>query len=135
MLAALLLNLPDYLKQPDADAGIVKKARRRVELPEGVPITVDDVIAAADELEAVIEQEESLKKLPEKVRDYVSTNVLSVDDISNLQAELAMREFEYRQRLQEGKQQEVTLLILEQISVILRFVQDDEEAILALLLS
>lgn len=135
MLAALLLNLPDYLKQPDADAGIVKKARRRVELPEGVPITVDDVIAAADELEAVIEQEESLKPLPSKVRDYVSTSVLSVDDISNLQAELAMREFEYRQRLQEGKQQEVTLLILEQISVILRFVQDDEEAILALLLS
>lgn len=135
MLAALLLNLPDYLKQPDAGAGIVKKAKRRVELPQGVPITVDDVIAAADELEAMIEQEDSLKPLPDKVRDYVAANVVSVDDISSLQLELAMREFEYRQRLQEGKQQELTLLILEQISVILRFVQDDEEAILSLLLS
>lgn len=140
MLAALLLNLVEgEPPQPvglDADAGVVSKPQRRLELPDR-PVTRDDVIAAADRLEELIEQEQSLKAVPKKVREYVTTDVVSVDDVSNLQSELAMREFEYRQRLQEADQENryMTILILEQISVILRYVQDDEEAIIMLLLS
>lgn len=137
MLAALLVNLADY-QQPgrDADGGAAVRERPRRVLPDR-PITRDDVIQAANELEELIEQEQSLKPIPKKVRTYVAAEVVQVDEVSNLQAELAMREFELRQRLQEADQEQryISLLILEQISVILRYVQDEEEAIIALLLA
>lgn len=137
MLAALLVNLADY-QQParDADGGAAVRERPRRVLPDR-PVTRDDVIQAANELEVLAEQEKSLRAVPKKVRDYVAAEVVQVDEVSNLQAELSVLEFEYRQSMLREQQEDrlQTILILEQISVILRYVQDEEEAIIALLLA
>lgn len=138
MLAALLLNLPDYpppVQQNDADAGIAKKQRRKY-LPEG-PVTRDDVELAVAELEQQIESDSQIAPVVKKAKQYIAKPVLETREIADFSRELSMLEFEYRQKmLQADQQQRVQmLLVLEQITIILRLVQDDEEAMILLLLS
>jgi hypothetical protein len=130
MLAAILLNLPDY-QQPgkDADAAPAKRY-----------INADDVYNKQTRSEAILTAAKRLEELAtDEVADTVAEvvprieqyadNKTDTQELSSLLARLAALEFELRQ-----KPDVTNLLILSEVSVVLTFLRDDEEAILAILL-
>lgn len=133
MIGALLLNLEDY-QQParDADAGKVRyyeyerKDRRQ------------EMFDAAKELEVLLDAApkvaKPVKNLLDKAKRYAD-NALSVEDQSTFHAELAARAFEIRQEMQKRVDDQIQyLIVLEQITVFLTYLREDEEDILVLLL-
>lgn len=133
MLAAILLNLADY-QQParDADAGKVRyyeyerKDRRK------------EMFDAAAELEVLLDAApkvaKPIKKLLDKAKRYAD-NALSVEDQSNFYAELAARAFEIRQEMERRVDDQIQyLIVLEQITVFLTYLREDEDDLLVLLL-
>jgi hypothetical protein len=134
MLAAILLNLPDY-QQPgkDADAAPAKRY-----------INADDVYNKQTRSEAILTAARRLEELTEGVDtpaavkpvaevlpqiEQYAENRVDTQELSSLLARLAALEFELRQ-----KPDVTSLLVLQEVSVVLTFLRDDEEAILAILL-
>lgn len=125
MLAALLCNLPTR----DADAA-----------PKRRYINADDVYDKQTREQAILTAARRLEELAtEEVADTVAEvvprieqyaeNKTDTQELSSLLARLAALEFELRQ-----KPDVTNLLILSEVSVVLTFLRDDEEAILAILL-
>lgn len=133
MLAAILLNLADYQKPArDADAGryrfTEKDLPRKKELKKAIS-------AFANLLDKAQEPAlNPLKKVKQRVQEYTTTD-LPVDEFSDLIRELSMREFELRRSINRSSQQDpISILILEQLTIVLTFMQQDEEEILVLLM-
>ena len=125
MLAALLCNIPSR----DADAA-----------PKRRYINADDVYDKQTRSEAILTAAKRLEELAtDEVADTVAEvlprieqyadNETDTQELSSLLARLAALEFELRQ-----KPDVTNLLILSEVSVVLTFLRDDEEAILAILL-
>lgn len=133
MLAAILLNLADYQQpQRDADAGKRYVDEKDIARKQNIKKAVSAFANLLDKADNATTK--PLRKLKQRVINY-SRDTLPVDDFSELIRELSMREFELRRSLLQVDQQEpITVLILEQLTIILTFMQDDEEAIIALLL-
>jgi hypothetical protein len=126
VLAALLCNIPSR----DADAA-----------PKRRYINADDVYDKQTRSEAILTAAKRLEELAtDEVADTVAEvlprieqyadNETDTQELSSLLARLAALEFELRQ-----KPDVTNLLILSEVSVVLTFLRDDEEAILAILLS
>ena len=133
MLAAILCNLADYQQpQRDADAGKRYVDEKDITRKQNIKKAVSAFANLLDKADNTATK--PLRKLKQRVINY-SRDTLPVDDFSELIRELSMREFELRRSLLQVDQQEpITVLILEQLTIILTFMQDDEEAIIALLL-
>lgn len=129
MLAALLLN------QRVKDAGITKK-REYVDYER--KDRRQEMFDAAERLDKLLngapKVAKPVKKLIDKVKRYAD-NGLSVEDQSNFYAELAARAFEIRQEMERRIDNQVRyLVVLEQITVFLTYLREDEDDILVLLL-
>lgn len=136
-LAALLLN-NFRKKKRDADA-----APRRYIRPDEVydkESRTEAILTAAKRLEELTEGDttpEAAKPVREvlaQVEQYAEQDT-DTQALSELLARLSAIEFELRQEmLKQTPDQALCLSILSEISVVLTFVRDDEEAILAILL-
>ncbi len=125
MLAALLCNIPSR----DADAA-----------PKRRYINADDVYDKQTRSEAILTAARRLEELAtDEVADTVAEvvprieqyaeNKTDTQELSSLLARLAALEFELRQ-----KPDVTSLLVLQEVSVVLTYLRDDEDAILAILL-
>lgn len=141
MLAAILLNLPDYQKQADGGGGRVASKPRRYINADDLPQSRTEAILTAskrlEELTEGVSTPEAAKPVRDvlpQVSEYAENNT-DVQALSSLLAALAAIEFELRQEaMRENTDRLRNLEILEQVSVILTYLRDDEEAILAILL-
>lgn len=129
MLAALLLN------QRVKDAGITKK-REYVDYER--KDRRQEMFDAAERLDKLLngapKVAKPVKKLIDKAKRYAD-NGLSVEDQSSFYAELAARAFEIRQEMERRIDNQVQyLVVLEQITVFLTYLREDEDDILVLLL-
>lgn len=129
MLAALLLN------QRVKDAGPAKE-RKYVEYER--KDRRQEMFDAAERLDKILngapKVAKPVKKLIDKAKRYAD-NGLSVEDQSSFYAELAARAFEIRQEMERRIDNQVAyLVVLEQITVFLTYLQEDEDDILVLLL-
>lgn len=129
MLAALLLN------QRVKDAGITKK-REYVDFER--KDRRQEMFDAAERLDKILngapKVAKPVKKLIDKAKRYAD-NGLSVEDQSSFYAELAARAFEIRQEMERRIDNQVQyLVVLEQITVFLTYLREDEDDILVLLL-
>lgn len=132
MLAALLLNLPDQRRQ-DGDGG---KARQDVAYRSN---RRQVALQAAEKLEEYIggtKKLEAVKKAAKRVKSYIEQPETSADQVFELSRQIQMREFELRQELAKRDAQSAIdyLFVLEQFSVFVQLLQDDEEEILVLLM-
>lgn len=126
MLACLLCNLPGFT---DRDAG--GYTHTEADFPRKKKLNA--AIAEASKL-IDAKAEEPLKAIKPRLEE-LATKDLPVDEFADLLRELSMREFELRRSLFESKQQDTySVLILEQLTIILTIMREDEEAILLLLL-
>jgi hypothetical protein len=131
MLAALLLNLPDYQAKPDgmdADAG--RKARTYARSVRSNSRQV--LLEAADEIERLLDGKTPpvpVKRLTKRVKRYAEDKG-SASDLSQMIADLQMRIFELRRT-------EVTWVfpVVTEMEVMLELLMQDEEDILILLLA
>lgn len=137
-LAALLLN-NFRKKKRDADANPVKRYVRPDEVYDKES-RQQAILTAARRLEELTEgvttppAAKPVREVIAQVEQYAD-NETDTQGLSDLLARLAALEFELRQEMLKQTPEQVTYLaILEQISVVLTFVRDDEEAILAILL-
>lgn len=138
-LAALLLN--NYRKKKrDADAAPIRRYVRPDEVYDKESRT-EAILTAARRLEELTEGDttpEAAKPVREvlaQVEQYAEQDT-DTQALSDLLARLSAIEFELRQEmLKQTPDQAQYLAILTEISVVLTFVRDDEEAILAILLS
>ena len=137
-LAALLLN-NFRKKKRDADANPVKRYVRPDEVYDKES-RQQAILTAARRLEELTEgvttppAAKPVREVIAQVEQYAD-NETDTQGLSDLLARLAALEFELRQEILKQTPEQVTYLaILEQISVVLTFVRDDEEAILAILL-
>jgi hypothetical protein len=131
MLAALLTNLPDY-QQPGRDADAAPAKRRYIN-PDDVynkQNREQAILTAARRLEELATEEvaDTVAEVVPRIEQYAE-NKTDTQELSSLLARLAALEFELRQ-----KPDVTNLLILSEVSVVLTFLRDDEEAILAILL-
>ena len=137
-LAALLLN-NFRKKKRDADANPVKRYVRPDEVYDKES-RQQAILTAARRLEELTEgvatppAAKPVREVLAQVEQYAD-NETDTQGLSDLLARLAAIEFELRQEILKQTPEQVTYLaILEQVSVVLTFVRDDEEAILAILL-
>lgn len=137
-LAALLLN-NFRKKKRDADANPVKRYVRPDEVYDKES-RQQAILTAARRLEELTEgvttppAAKPVREVIAQVEQYAD-NETDTQGISDLLARLAALEFELRQEILKQTPEQVQILaILEQVSVVLTFVRDDEEAILAILL-
>lgn len=122
MLAALLLNLPDYQKKRDADASFMQDRR--------------NFKKRINEFAELLDQSEvkPLRQLKQRIVKYAKDES-TLSESSELLRELSMREFELRQSaFQTNQQDSYTVLILEHLTFILSYMQEQEEEILLLLM-
>lgn len=139
-LAALLLNnFRKKKRERDADANPVRRYVRPDEVYDKESRT-EAILTAARRLAELTEgvstpeAAKPVRKVLAQVEQYAD-NETDTQGISDLLARLAAIEFELRQEiLKQTPEQAQYLAILDQISVVLTFVRDDEEAILAILL-
>lgn len=122
MLAAILLNLPDYQKKRDADASFMQDRRNFKK-------RINEFAELLDESEI-----KPLRQLKQRVVKYAEDKA-TLSESSELLRELSMREFELRQSaFQSNQQDSYTVLILEHLTFILSYMQEQEEEILLLLM-
>ena len=132
MLAALLVNLPDYQKKSDSGGSELvayRSTSRRT------------VLESAKKLEEYLygkPVKEPIKRAVKRAREYVETDA-TPEEVFDLSAELQMRTVELQQELKKSEDQRDQaidyLLVLNTFTVFLNYVQEDEEAILVLLLT
>jgi hypothetical protein len=131
MLAALLTNLPDY-QQPGKDADAAPAKRRYINADDvyNKQTRSEAILTAARRLEELATEEvaDTVAEVVPRIEQYAE-NEIDTQELSSLLARLAALEFELRQ-----KPDVTNLLILTEVSVVLTFLRDDEEAILAILL-
>lgn len=137
-LAALLLN-NFRKKKRDADAAPIRRYVRPDEVYDKES-RQQAILTAARRLEELTEGDttpEAAKPVREvlaQVEQYAEQDT-DTQALSDLLARLSAIEFELRQEmLKQTPDQALCLSILTEISVVLTFVRDDEEAILAILL-
>ena len=136
MIGALLLNL--RRNKRDADA-----APRRYVNTDEIPdkeSRKNAILTAARRLDELTEGD-TTPKAAKPVREVLAQveqyadNESDTQDISALLARLAALEFELRQEaIKQNTEQAQYLAILSEVSVVLTYLRDDEEAILAILL-
>jgi hypothetical protein len=131
MLAALLTNLPDY-QQPGRDADAAPAKRRYINADDVYDKQTREqaILTAARRLEELATDEvaDTVAEVVPRIEQYAE-NKTDTQELSSLLARLAALEFELRQ-----KPDVTSLLVLQEVSVVLTFLRDDEEAILAILL-
>lgn len=138
-LAALLLN-NFRKKKRDADAAPIRRYVRPDEVYDKESRT-EAILTAARRLEELTEGDTTpkaakpVREVLAQVEQYAEQDT-DTQALSELLARLSAIEFELRQEmLKQIPDQAQYLAILTEISVVLTFVRDDEEAILAILLS
>lgn len=126
MLAAILLNLPDYQKPSrDADAAPLRNDRRK------------KAIETAQELESYLADKNvptELKTLPERVKKHIEADRVSVDEVFNLANEVRLRTIELKEMASQRQATIDYLFMLDAFSVFLLELQDSEDDVIALLL-
>lgn len=130
MLAALLLNLPT---KEGSGGRIVYGGRKQQE----------ELLAEAQKIEAYLSGkpvQEPLKRAVKRLKQYVeAVEDVTPEEVFDLSAELQMRTVELQQELTKTEDQRDQaidyLLVLNTFTAFLNAVQEDEEAILVLLLS
>ena len=130
MLAALLLNLPT---KEGSGGRIVYGGRKQQE----------ELLQEAQKIESYLSGKpvrEPLKRAVNRLKQYVeAAEDLTPEEVFDLSAELQMRTVELQQELKKSEDQRDQaidyLLVLNTFTVFLNYVQEDEEAILVLLLT
>lgn len=130
MLAALLLNLPT---KEGSGGRIVYGGRKQQE----------ELLQEAQKIESYLSGKpvrEPLKRAVKRLKQYVeAVEDVTPEEVFDLSAELQMRTVELQQELKKSEDQRDQaidyLLVLNTFTVFLNYVQEDEEAILVLLLT
>lgn len=130
MLAALLLNLPT---KEGSGGRIVYGGRKQQE----------ELLREAQKIESYLSGKpvrEPLKRAVKRLKQYVeAVEDVTPEEVFDLSAELQMRTVELQQELKKSEDQRDQaidyLLVLNTFTVFLNYVQEDEEAILVLLLT
>lgn len=136
MLAAILLNLPDYQRRGGRAGPVIydEPESRGKRISEAV----NQINALADSPK-LLGLKKKVRKVASQVQTYQETPTVGIRDVADTHAALQALEYELRRSQERTKADEernrVILLVLDQIEVVLRYLQDDEEAVLVLLLS
>lgn len=135
MLAAILLNLPDYQRR-GRSGGII------YDEPESRGKRISEAVSQINALAAspkLLGLKKKVRKVASQVKAYQDAPTVGIRDVADTHAALQALEYELRQTAEKQQQDQernrVILMVLDQITVMLHFLQEDEEAVLVLLLS
>lgn len=129
MLAAILLNLPDY-QQPkrDGDAGAspLRNSNRK------------NLLKTAQELEKYLFDKDvpaQLKSLPKRVKTQIQATTVPVQEVFSLTYELRMYQAEILRMASENRAEQLDyLFMLDAMRVFLTELQETEDDVISLLL-
>lgn len=135
MLAAILLNLPDYQRR-GRSGGII------YDEPESRGKRISEAVNQINALAAspkLLGMKKKVRKVASQVSAYQDAPTVGIRDVADTHAALQALDYELRQltdkQQRDQERNSVLLVVLEQIEVMLSYLQDDEEAVLVLLLS
>lgn len=96
---------------------------------------MDNAAQRIDALLSGAQLKTDVRQVADAVKAYSGAKTVGVSEVGDTLTRLSVAEYELRQELLQGNRDtREVLLILEEITVLLAHVQDDEEAVLVLLL-
>lgn len=129
MLAAILLNLPDY-QQPKRDGGAgvspLRNSNRKT------------LLKTAQELEKYLFDKDvpaQLKSLPKRVKSQIQATTVPVQEVFDLSRELRLQQIEIMRMASENRGEQLDyLFMLDAMRIFLVELQETEDDIISLLL-